>query len=195
MTAILNQLINQLNSSVFVLLAILGVVGWGLYRVGGWKEKFKHHDEKLTNIGNLAEKVVVLATKVDLIYQNTLGHKAATAAQSPINLTPVGQEIVKNINADDIMKKYLDRLTKEVESPSLKNAYDIQMAAMKLVKEKMLEYLDSAELAAVKQEAYNRGLLAEDIMSVFGVLLRDHILKAKGLPVSDVDKHTPPVGN
>jgi hypothetical protein len=66
------------------------------------------------------------------------------------------------------------------------------MTAMKLAKEKLLTFLDSQELATVKQEAYNRGLTVEDIMSVFGVLLRDHILKEKGYAVADVDKHAPP---
>jgi hypothetical protein len=35
---------------------------------------------------------------------------------------------------------------------------------------------------------FSRGLLAEDIMAIFGVLLRDDILKKKNSPVADVDK-------
>ncbi len=192
MEAILNKLIDQLNSSVFVLLAILGVVGWGLYKIGIWKTTFKHHDEKIIKIEGLADRVLVMSTKVDLIYENTLGAKRTVAAASPITLTDVGKEIAQKIKAETILNKYLAKLSKEIDAEDPKNAYDIQMTAMKLVKGKMLTFLNGEELAIVKQEAYNRGLIVEDIMSVLGVLLRDHILKEKGYPISDVDKHTPP---
>ena len=63
---------------------------------------------------------------------------------------------------------------------------------MKLAKGEMVKLLNDEELSLVKQEAYDRGLIVEDIMSVLGVLLRDHVLSKKGYPISDVDKHEPP---
>ena len=69
MVSIFHRLIDQLNSSVFVLLGILACTGWMLYKIGKWTAIFKHHDEKIVKIEGLAEKVVVMGTKVDLIYQ------------------------------------------------------------------------------------------------------------------------------
>lgn len=189
---IVAKLIDQLNSSVFILLFILGATFWAIYKIGLWTAIFKHHDDKIIKIEGLADKVLLMGQKVDLIYENTLGSKRPVAAMSPINLTQVGKEIVEKIKAETILAKYLAKLSKDMDVENPKNAYDIQMAAMKLAKEKMLTLLNGDELAAVKQEAYNRGLIVEDIMSVFGVLLRDYVLKEKGYPISDIDKHTPP---
>lgn len=192
-TVIVLKIIDQLNSAVIVLLMILAAVAIGIYKAGQWSKVFKFHEEKITKIEGLADKVLLMGQKVDLIYDNTLGAKRPLAAMSPINLTPVGNEIVEKINANTILARCLSQLEKEVEKEKPNNAYDIQMVAMKIAKEKMVTCLNETELAVVKQEAYNRGLLVEDIMSVFGVLLRNHILNQKGISISDVDKHAPPV--
>lgn len=188
MEAVLSKLFAELNTGVFVLLVILGAVGWMLVNVGKYSERFLQHEKKIDKVQNLAERVIELKTKVDLIYQNTNPHRTVEA-RSPISLTPTGMEIAAKLNANVILQRYIEKLTREVELENPKNAYDIQLAAMKVAKEKMLSCLKEDELTAIKNEAYARGLLAEDIMSVFGVMLRDHILNLKHLPIADVDKH------
>lgn len=190
MTQIFLELIHQLNSSVFVLLTILVCIGWALYKIGGWTAIFKHQDDKINKLETLSEKIIELKTKVELIYDNTNPRKTV-AAFSPISLTEIGKGIADKIKANTILEKHISKLASEVEAEKPKNAYDIQMASMKVAKEKMITLLNEDELSAVKQEAYNRGIIVEDIMSVFGVLLRNHVLNQKGLPISDVDKHTP----
>ncbi len=207
MGAVLSKLIDQLNSSVFVLLGILACTGWALYKIGKWTAIFKHHDDKIIKIESLAEKVIIMGTKVDkieglaervvtvgtkvdLIYQ-IVNPNRVVSSMSPISLTEIGKQIVENIKANVILQKYIQKLAQEVELENPKNAYDIQLASMKVAKERMITFLTEEELAIIKQEAYNRGQLIEDIMSVFGVLLRNHVLNQKGLPISDVDKHAP----
>ena len=190
MVSIFHRLIDQLNSSVFVLLGILSCTGWMLCKIGKWTAIFKHHDEKIVKIEGLAEKVVVMGTKADLIYQ-LVNPNRAIAAMSPLSLTDVGKQIVENIKAHTILEKCFPILTKEVQTENPGNAYDIQLAALKIAREKMLACLNEEELISVKHEAYNRGLLIEDIMSVFGVLLRDRILSEKRIPISEVDRHAP----
>jgi len=138
----------------------------------------------------LSEKVIELRTKVDLIYQNTMpSNQRIVAAQSPISLTDTGKEIVARIEANKILEKYIMKLLAAVELDKPQNAYDIQMASMKVAKEKMKTFLNEDELNRIKQEAYSRGVMLEDVMAVFGVLLRNYILSQKGLPISDVDMH------
>ncbi len=188
--AVFTQLIHQLNSSVFVLLILLAVAFVAVWKVSGLVERFKHHGDKLDELGHLAKDVTILTTKVDLIYQHTLpATMRPTAAHSPISLTDVGRSIAANIKAPELMAKYRSQLCAAVDASSPKNAYDIQMAAMKTSREKLITFLNDVEIAQVKQEAFSRGLLAEDVLSVVGVLLRDEILKERNLPVSDVDKH------
>jgi hypothetical protein len=191
MTDIILKIIEQLNSAVVVLLMILGAVSWGIFKAGQWSKVFKFHEDKLTKIEGLADKVLLMGQKIDLIYDNTLGSKRPLASMSPINLTAVGNEIVEKIQANAILARCLSWLEKEVEKEAPNSAYDIQMVAMKIAKEKMVTCLNEIELATVKQEAYERGLLIEDIMSVFGILLRNHILNQKGISISEVDKQTP----
>ena len=188
--AIIAQLVSQLNSSVFVLLVLLAVAFVAVWKVSGLVERFKHHGDKLTELGGLAKDVTILTTKVDLIYQHTLPvTMRPTAAHSPISLTDVGHAIAVNIKAKEILTKYRTQLCAAVDASSPKNAYDIQMAAMKVSREKLITFLNDVEISQVKQEAFSRGLLAEDVLSVVGVLLRDDILTERKLPVSDVDKH------
>jgi hypothetical protein len=100
MEALLGKLIEQLNSSVFVLLAILGAAFWAIHRIGVWSTTFKHRADKISKIEGLNDKVVKIGAIVELIYQNTLGANRPVAAMSPINLTPIGKEITANIKKD-----------------------------------------------------------------------------------------------
>jgi hypothetical protein len=192
MTAIFLELIKHLNSSVFVLLGICVVVAIFIFRMGGIIERFKHHEEKICDLGNMGERLIKLETKVDLIYQNT-NPRAMVQAHSPMSLTLNGENVAKNLNANTLLNKYILKLKRdveaEIESKTPPNAYDIQIASLKVAKEKMLSYFDEKELISVKDEAYNNGTLLEDIMSVFGILLRNAILQERGIPIADVDLH------
>lgn len=189
MEQVLLKLIEQLNSSVFVLILILLSSMFTIYLVGKWVEKFKNQDDKITGVQNISEKVIELKTKVDLIYQYVNPHRT-TMSHSPISLTDIGKDIANKIEANKILDKYISKLTKEVNLSKPKNAYDIQIASMDVAKVKMISLLNEEELFLAKQEAYNRGLLVEDIMSVFGVLLRNRVLTEKKISISDVDKHS-----
>ena len=86
------------------------------------------------------------------------------------------------------MEKYVGQLCDMVEETGPKNAYDVQTASMSVAKTKMMALLNADEINAIKAAAYSKGLLVEDIMSIFGVLLRDVVLRKKNFPVADVDK-------
>ena len=188
MEALLLKLIEQLNSSVFVLLGILALAFWLMFKTGKWTEKFQTHEDKINAAQNLGNQVIEIRTKVDLIY-NLVNPNRLVAPRSPISLTPTGIEISEKIGANTILQAHIEVLTSAVESEGPKNAYDIQVVSMKVAKEKMLSLLSEKELIAIKDEAYKRGMLVEDIMSVFGVLLRNHVLNKRGIPIADVDKH------
>jgi hypothetical protein len=188
MTDIFLKLIEQLNSSVFVLLGILVVAFWSLFRMGKFSEQFSQHKTKIEKVDTLSDRIIELTVKVDLIYQNTNPNKTV-AAQSPISITPNGKKIAEKINADQIMRKYFAQLSGFVEATNPKTAYDVQTVSMTIAKSKtMMGLLNADEINAIKAEAYARGLLVEDIMAIFGVLLRDNILQKKGWSVAEVDK-------
>jgi hypothetical protein len=187
---VFSKLIDQLNSSVFILLALIALSGWILYRGGRWTERFASHGEKLDGIAPLTEKVTRLEAKVDLIYQHVNPNRAVQA-YSPISLTDVGRDISAKIKAPSILERCYPSLKNHPEIISAKNAYDIQMACMRIARAEFEKCLNEDELVAVKLEAYNRGNLLEDVLAVFGVLLRNRVLEEKGIPVSEVDRHQP----
>jgi hypothetical protein len=192
MEAIFSQLIAQLNSSVFVLLGILVIAALALYKLGRWQERFKTHDRRVDKIESIHEKVVILETKIQLIYDNTNPRKTLAAA-SPIALTAFGKEIANKIGAEKIFKRYLQKLLGKATTkcPLTANAYDIQVESMKIAKEDLRRMVTAEEINLIKNEAFERGILDEDIWAIFGIYLRDHILNARGISAADIDNHDP----
>jgi len=209
MENILLELIKQPHGFIGVIVALLLLAFFITWKAAQWSSKFQNCDhhrartdeahslaslavEKAKDTANMGERIARIETKLDLIYTNTLSpSKNPVASMSPLSLTPIGIEIKDKLNAEAVLEKYISDIQKDIEDKGMDNAYDIQIAAMEIAKSKLLPMLNDQERAAVKQEAYSRGLLAEDIMSIYGVLLRDRILKSKGIPVSDVDAHQP----
>lgn len=190
MDVVLQKLIDQLNTSVFVLLVVLCAMGYVLVKVGEWKEKFSHHKNRIDTLENLSERVVVMSTKVDLIY-GLVNPNSMVRAHSPLSLTPMGEQTASELNATHLLDKYYPRLKRLIEEESHENAYDIQCWAMQATKEHLIKLMDANEINAIKNKAYNKGVLVEDILAIFGVLLRDRLLNEFGFSVSDVDLHAP----
>lgn len=190
MSTVILAIIDKLNSSVALLLLILLAVFFVLFKVGYWAHKLTAQDGRLDKVEGLAERVVALSTKVDLIYQ-IVNPNSPTRAGSPVKLTPVGEEIIVHVQAHTVLQKYLHRLVAEVERKEPQNAYDVQMASFDTAKGPMVHMLDEEELVRMKDEAVSRGILLEDVMSVFGILLRNHVLTAKGMSIADVDTNDP----
>lgn len=190
MDAILEKLIDQLNTSVFVLLVVLVAIGYVLVKVGQWKEKFDHHKDRIGNLEALSDKIVVISTKIDLIY-SYVNPNSMVRSHSPISLTAVGIETAKTLHAEDMLSRYYTRLRDQIELNRPQNAYDIQKFAMQVAKENMINMINANEINAIKDAAYNKGVLLEDIFLIFGVLLRDKILNEKGISVAEIDHHAP----
>jgi len=188
MEPVLLALIEQLDRGAFVLIAILLVFILFTYKIGSWKEIFNNHNKRLDNVEAIKDTVISLSTKIDLIYQNTLSNPLVQS-QSPISLTESGKTISKEVGANDIFDKHWDKLLKLIDKKSPKNAYDIQQCAFSIAKEQLIELLNEDDLVNIKKVAFSHGILVEDIMSVFGILLRNKTLEVKDIPISDVDKH------
>ncbi|MFI5391517.1 MAG: hypothetical protein ACHQYQ_09155 [Bacteriovoracales bacterium] len=191
MEQIILKLVEQLNSSVFVLISILFFAGYLAYKMGAWKQIFFHHTDRLEKIESMKDSVIEIKTKVDLIYQYS-NPNSPVRSQSPVSLTDIGKEIQKKINALEIFQNYAVKLIGMVEGKNPQTAYDIQQTSFEVAKRELIKLLNEDELKMVKNEAFNRGILVEDIMGIFGVLLRNKILEDKKLSIADVDKNLIP---
>ena len=190
MTEIFLKLSDQLNSSVFVLMALLVATGYGLLKIGGWTERFSHLNQKIDGALSMEKTVIRLEQLTELIYNNTL-KTPLVKSFSPIVLTHTGLEASASIGFELLLKREFSKLSGLVEGKSPKNAYDIQVESMRVASEQFPVVLNDIELLNAKEYAYSKGLRLEDLSSVLGVLLRNEIFKSKGISVSEVDEHSP----
>ena len=190
MTEIFLKLSDQLNSSVFVLMALLVATGYALLKIGGWTERFSHLNQKIDGALSLEKTVIRLEQLTELIYNNTL-KTPFIKSFSPIVLTHTALEASASMGFDLLLKREFSKLSGLVEEKSPKNAYDIQVESMRVASEQFPGVLNDIELLNAKEYVYSKGLRLEDLSSVLGVLLRNEILKSKGISVSEVDDHSP----
>ncbi len=96
--------------------------------------------------------------------------------ESPLRLTEQGQEVAKKLNATDWAEKTAEILKNEVAD---KEAYNIQEFCF-VYASRDENYADN-ELKSILEYAYSNGVPKENVQSVFGIELRDKLLKMKGL--------------
>jgi len=213
MDAIIQKLIDQLNTSVFVLLIVLIAIYFLIWKtsefMATWKHKQADHEKQLeraseagdrvialeTNINKaveFGERIVRIETKLDLIFQK-LSPNPFAQSHSPISLTDDGNEMAKKMNVEATIDRLYPNLIDLVNKKSPQTAYDIQESAFAVTRDKLFTWLSDAEINLLKNEAFDKGMPIDSFSIVYGVVLRDRILKDRNIPVSDVDLHTPQV--
>lgn len=211
MDALLLKLAEELNSSVFVLLGLLFfcfflcwqacafLTTWRIHRAETLQKQTEAEEVKRKVIGldatvgkavDFGDRIVRIETKLDLIY-NVVNPNAMTRSQSPIALTDKGRETAQGLNAAELLAAHYPRLQQTVTEAAPQNAYDIQQAAFKAAREQLPGLLSSADINKLKDTAFANGVLFEDILSIFGVLLRDRLLDERNIPTTDIDLHAP----
>ena len=80
------KLIEQLNSNVLLLLGILVLAFYTVYKVGEWKQLFLTHNNRIEKMEKMPETIISIQTKVDLIYQY-----ATVKSINPVNLIEKGK--------------------------------------------------------------------------------------------------------
>lgn len=190
MTQIFLQLSEQLNFSVFVVMALLVVAGYALLKIVNRAERFLYLTQKIDSLRSMEKTVVRLEQLTERIYNNTQ-KTPLVKSFSPIVLTYTGLEASEIIGFRVLLKREFLKLSYLVEEKSPKNAYDIQVASMRVASEQFSMLLNDTELSKAKEYAYSKGLRLEDMSSILGILLRNEILKRKGISVSEVDTYSP----
>jgi len=155
MDAVFIKLIEQLNSSVAVLIVVLCLVIWLTFKAGRILEKFDHHETKLDEARGIRDEMISIRTKVDLIYQNT-NPNALFRSQSPLALTPKGHEAASSLSATETLDKLYGDLHAAVESENPETAYDIQVAALKVARSLLPSHLTAMELVKIKDYAFKK---------------------------------------
>jgi len=192
MQALLLKLADQLNGSVFVLLAILLIAFWAIYKLGGivnmfglFKEKNKEID---THIEGIKETLAAIKATTDLLYQ---AHLSTLQTHSPLGLSQKGTDIANVLKIDEKISNHWDYIKGEIEKRSPTNQYDIQVVSLELARSRFDMIFTETEKAEIKIYSYNVGANLLEILPIVGVKIRDRFLKEKGFTLEQVDLHIP----
>ena len=165
MNAILSKLIDQLNSSVFVLLMLLAAAFYACIKITNivtkWTAKHDRNDDKITRIEtkieNMNETVIATRERVQIIYEHVIQRGPLAGSSSPISLTSQGKEVAGEIGAEEIFNKNLKSLINKVNEENPQTAYDIQTVSFKVANDEISKMLTHEEMDRIKQSAFNRG--------------------------------------
>jgi hypothetical protein len=185
-------LIKQLNSSVFILIALLLLSFWIVYRAGKIASSFKIFESKNDKIDVAIYEIKDSLSKVkattDLLYQT---HLSTVKSHSPMRLTQKGEEISKAISAELKINSYWISIRNELKKSNPTNPYDIQVAALGIAQYCFDKIFTEQERNEIKTYAFQVGINLLEIYPIIGVIIRDIYLKEQNISLEDIDKHDP----
>lgn len=192
MQIIFSKLIDQLNGAVFVLIAILILAFWAMYKLGGVVDRFKHFNDKHKifedSIDIIKNKLSDIGATVKLIYDF---HLDTVKNKSPITLTEKGERIDGDVKIQQKVNDHWADIEKLIEEKNPVNPYDIQSVSMDISKYIFDDIFNENEKNEIKTYAFNEGINLLQITPIVGVFIRDRYLKEKNIAVEEVDKHAP----
>lgn len=177
-------------SKIVIALGVIGGAIYGicvlLWKISAWKTGVDNNqtslqdnaDEDRTAIKGFMKEI---RDDIKKIFERL--PIPTTATGSPIKLTELGEEISSNLEADQWAKAKAPELINELEGNQPYQPYEIQVSCF--------SYADSdtnyegAMLNAMKMCAFRKGIDLDQVKRVFGVELRDAILKRLGLQLLD----------
>lgn len=125
------KLLEQLNGAVFVLLGILILAFWCVYKIAtlitifnGFKEE---RTETKSDLSDIKKDIAKTAATVGLLYQS---HLSTVKSQSPLSLTTVGKEISQALNLEAKVAVHWTEIKSKIEEQNPVNPYDIQKISL-----------------------------------------------------------------
>ncbi len=145
-------------------------------------------------IEEIREKISGLIGRVDTLSDQVAASrgKEIYKNKSPVSLSEYGESLSKKIDVKSVTDRYREQLTKRAKKRKM-NAYQIQQSCFDFAQNQIAKDLEENskeqydQLASV---AFNEGIQIGDLMRVLGLILRDQVLKACDISVSDIDSKT-----
>ncbi len=186
---VFTRLIEELNSSVFILLVLLFATFWGIYKISCLLEKWRFKESELMKLrDDWNSSIPFIKERVDLLFQRGFPNSAIKTS-SPVKLTETGTSIADAINAEGILDKQEATLEKLVNERSPNNAYDLQQGCLRVVEDNIQRLLTIEESEIAKSKSLEYGIPLDNALAIIAVLLRDRLMKKRGWLHSDIDKH------
>lgn len=185
----MSALLQELNSSVFVLIIVLVAVFWCVYHLGGLMRHWQIRDDDLRKLReDWNRDIPPIKARLDLVFQQ-LTPSSTIKSDSPVRLTATGEKISLALDAPKILEMHGEKLIHLIAANAPQNAYDMQQACFAVVERSLTGMLSDDTLNAAKNEAFQHGIPLDNVLAVVAVLLRDRLIKEKGWSLAAVDTH------
>ena len=118
--------------------------------------------------------------------------KGIYRSDSPVSLSEYGESLSKKIDVKFITDRYKEQLTKKAKKQEM-NAYQIQQSCFNFAQNQIpkdLEENSKEQYDQLADVAFNEGIQIRDLMRVLGLILRDQVLEACDISVSDIASKT-----
>jgi len=195
---LLNGILTSPAGSFGFVFALLALAFWMIHWVtkkvteinaehGGFK---KSVDKIEISIDNIRQDISYLKGSFD-VFKNSKGDKLFQS-QSPVALTNSGLKVAEELKADEIIGRTWDTIFRLLENDiSDKNAYDIQQYCIEKISIEPEKFFDKEDIKILKSYAFKEGNPLQLYTRLLGILIRDRYLIAKGISLSEIDKHDP----
>lgn len=156
--------------------------------VGSLYERIDRRVDKIEgSIDDIRKDMAYLKVNIEIFQQSSVAQR-----KSPISLTEGGCELSEKLHAEEMIARNWGKIFENLEEniPE-KSAYDIQQYIFETATVNLEEFLEKADVDAVKTFAYNDGRPLGYYAPVFAVPIRDKYLAQKGVDIAEVDKNNP----
>ena len=143
-------------------------------RVGGLETKVGGLETKVVGIHSVLTQLVSLIDK-----DGQIDLDAPMLKSSPYYLSEFGKKIVKKINGQTLLEKYVHK----IDVPEGINAYEIQEQCFNYAKYDLMKEVTNEEKDIIQMYAYESGDPMYYATDVMGVLFRDYWFKERGVPI------------
>lgn len=185
-TSIFLQLINQLNSSIFVLITLLFVLFFLVYKAGSMTQTFASFNNKHMKFDDAIDRIKDLLSKIqattDLLYQMQL---TTVQSHSPLGLSEKGHQVAIEIAAEEKINSHWDTIKARFNLASLSNPYDIQTQALDLAVHCFDSIFTEEERTQIKTYAFNMGMNLLEVYPVLGIKIRDKIFEELSIDLKE----------
>lgn len=180
MEAIFLKLIEQLNSAVSILILILVLSFWAVYKIsnivamfGSIREERKETKEDMKEIRKELSKI---SGTVDLLFEKYL---STVKSHSPLSLSAKGEDISQALQLEEKITQHWQVIKNKIEHSGPSNPYDIQERSLDFARDCFDTVFLEQQRSEIKLYAYHQGLNLLEILPIIGILIRDKYLHEK----------------
>lgn len=158
-----------------------------LIAAGKYREKILRSEIDITKNCDEIKDINTRLAKLEGGIDRDRAHSPYTETNSPVGLNDKGKALLLDSGGKTYIDAHQDELVKEIQARSPKSAYDVQQAAIEVIK----AHADSDDFVPLKNYIFSEGVDLSNLALVMGIALRDIAMEPLGFNPKDLDEQKP----